>query len=276
MKQLIKMVPYARLAFVLIAANITVSSCEFGLTPIRDAEYPEQVIYMPASVFGRYKIDIVARSIGETPIPGNPYRYQVDLNSGEFIVPLAAYRAGIDNEGGFTINIESNSDTINDLISEGDTSIALLPSTEYTLSNEVKMEDGEELAKFDLVIDLEFLKDHYPDSVYAIGVSISSADRETNPELSTAIIEVHTKIILPTANFSFTPDGSDPSIIGFLNASAMALSYEWDFGDGTEISEEEDPTHTYASPGIYSVTLVATGITGEADVSTFSVDVTIP
>jgi hypothetical protein len=34
-------------------------------------------------------------------------------------------------------------------------------------------------------------------------------------------------------------------------------SYEWDFGD-TETSQEENPEHTYAVPGIYTVTLTVT------------------
>ncbi|MDF7812983.1 gliding motility-associated C-terminal domain-containing protein [Hymenobacter sp. YC55] len=34
-------------------------------------------------------------------------------------------------------------------------------------------------------------------------------------------------------------------------------TYEWDFGDGSEISKEASPTHVYANPGSYRVKLVA-------------------
>ncbi|MCF8276898.1 MAG: choice-of-anchor L domain-containing protein [Flavobacteriales bacterium] len=41
---------------------------------------------------------------------------------------------------------------------------------------------------------------------------------------------------------------------GFQNQSFQADSYFWDFGDGMT-SEDENPTHTYAEPGEYEVTL---------------------
>lgn len=253
---------------------MTFSACEFD-TPLRDAEYPDQVIYLPAAVGGNFEINDIARRIGDPPYPGNPYRYIVDTENRDFIVPLGVYRAGIDNIGAFTVDIAPNADTINDLITAGDTVITLLPSGEYAMVNSVDMTDGEELAKFELVVDLDFLLGNYPDNVYALGVSISSPDRETNPELSTAIIVIHTSIMRPTAGFSFSPDGENPNRMNFLNSSDMATEYSWNFGDGSEESDEVDPAHTYASSGTYTVTLTAVGITGEEDQSIFSIDITI-
>ncbi len=43
-------------------------------------------------------------------------------------------------------------------------------------------------------------------------------------------------------------------LVGFSNNSRGATSYEWDFGDGTT-SNEELPTHIYAAPDTYNVTL---------------------
>lgn len=43
----------------------------------------------------------------------------------------------------------------------------------------------------------------------------------------------------------------------FTNQSYAAESYWWDFGDGTYSSDAE-PTHTYANPGNYQVTLTCT------------------
>lgn len=51
-----------------------------------------------------------------------------------------------------------------------------------------------------------------------------------------------------------------------LNPSAV-LSYEWDFGDGSPISTEEDPQHTYASPGYYWVKLKVFNICSEYETS---------
>jgi len=275
MKHLINGKDSGILLLLLFAMVLTFSACEPG-TPVRDAEYPDQLIYLPAAVRGWFEINDISRRIGDTPVPGNQYRYVVDLESRQFIVPLGIYRAGINNSGSFTVNIAANNDTINDIITAGDTIITLLPSGQYTMLNSVNMFDGEELAKFDLLIDLDFLRDNYPTGVYALGVSISSPDRETNPDLSTAIVVIHTKIVKPTADFSFSPDGTDPNTIDFLNNSAMATSYSWDFGDGSETSDDENPTYTYASSGTYTVILTAIGITGDEDKSVFTADVTIP
>lgn len=275
MKHHIKIKVPTHLLLLLFVMGLAFSACEMG-SPLRDADYPEQVIYLPAAVRGWFEINDIARRIGDPPIPGNPYRYVVDPTNREFIVPLGVYRAGIDNVGEFTVDITANTDTINDIIAAGDTIITLLPSSQYTMVNSVTMLNGEELATFDLVIDLDFLRDNYPDEVYALGVSISSPDRETNPDLSTAIVVVHTKIVKPTADFSFSPDGADPNAIDFLNNSLMATNYSWDFGDGSEASDEENPAHTFTSSGTYAVSLTAIGITGDADKSVFTTDVTIP
>ncbi|WP_400191785.1 PKD domain-containing protein [Hymenobacter sp. B81] len=46
-------------------------------------------------------------------------------------------------------------------------------------------------------------------------------------------------------------------------ATSWATSYRWDFGDGT-ISTAPNPSHAFALPGTYSVTLTATGAAGSA------------
>jgi hypothetical protein len=61
--------------------------------------------------------------------------------------------------------------------------------------------------------------------------------------------------------------------VDFTNTSENADAYSWSFGDGTEQSEEENPTHAYMSAGIYEVLLKATYENCEA-VSTRTVAVT--
>ena len=41
------------------------------------------------------------------------------------------------------------------------------------------------------------------------------------------------------------------------------LAYEWDFGDGSPTSSEEDPTHTYTEPGEYEATVTVSDGTDE-------------
>lgn len=57
----------------------------------------------------------------------------------------------------------------------------------------------------------------------------------------------------PEPAFTFTLDGLTAT---FTNLSANATEYTWNFGDGTT-SDEENPVHTFPSPGNYNVTLNA-------------------
>jgi hypothetical protein len=59
----------------------------------------------------------------------------------------------------------------------------------------------------------------------------------------------------PRVDFSFAITGSS---VQFTNRTKFGVTYVWSFGDG-KTSTAADPTHTYASPGAYTVTLVATG-----------------
>lgn len=56
------------------------------------------------------------------------------------------------------------------------------------------------------------------------------------------------------------PSGTAPLTVQFENRTVDpdgdALSFEWDFGDGTN-STEKDPVHTYLTPGEYDVLLTA-------------------
>jgi serine protease len=64
---------------------------------------------------------------------------------------------------------------------------------------------------------------------------------------------------LPVAGFSysvndmavsFTDESSDPD--------GTIVAWDWNFGDNTTTSADQGPSHTYADPGTYSVTLTAT------------------
>ncbi len=56
----------------------------------------------------------------------------------------------------------------------------------------------------------------------------------------------------PSANFSSLPPSG--LTVKFVNSSANATSYLWDFGDG-QSSTEKEPTHTFPGPGTYQVRL---------------------
>lgn len=75
----------------------------------------------------------------------------------------------------------------------------------------------------------------------------------------------------PIARFTPTVEETVPYFVSFQNDSENADTYSWDFGDGNT-STEENPTHTYAEKGDFTVTLTAKGKGGEAITSK---DVTI-
>ncbi|ADR22152.1 hypothetical protein MATR_02100 [Marivirga tractuosa] len=71
----------------------------------------------------------------------------------------------------------------------------------------------------------------------------------------------------PTADFISTSTALNYTgdQINFEYISAGATSYSWDFGDGNT-SNQENPSHSYASGGVYDVSLTITSDAGNATV----------
>ncbi|WP_317065036.1 PKD domain-containing protein [Methanoculleus caldifontis] len=67
----------------------------------------------------------------------------------------------------------------------------------------------------------------------------------------------------PSAGFTFVPDeGNAPLTVTFTDASVGNITaWVWDFGDG-EVSTEQNPSHTYAGAGSYTVSLNASNAYG--------------
>ncbi|MEO9005475.1 MAG: PKD domain-containing protein [Ginsengibacter sp.] len=65
---------------------------------------------------------------------------------------------------------------------------------------------------------------------------------------------------------TITKSCNAPSTISFLNASSGtgALTYHWDFGDSTT-SASVNPSHTYKSPGNFTISLMVSNTTGCTD-----------
>jgi PKD repeat protein len=100
---------------------------------------------------------------------------------------------------------------------------------------------------------------------YTVTVTNSNACNGTGASAATAV----TVNAVPTASFTFS--GTVPSIT-FVNSSAGATAYTWDFGDGN-FSNTSAPTHIYGSNAVYTVCLIATNATGCSDSTCHSVNI---
>jgi PKD repeat protein len=68
---------------------------------------------------------------------------------------------------------------------------------------------------------------------------------------------------LPTADFTVTLNTSRyPVVATFTNKSTDSFLYQWDFGDGSALTQGQNVTHTYRQPGTYRAHLTAAGRTG--------------
>lgn len=267
-----------RILIILVVLSLSVASCEYETYV--DAKYPEQMIYMPAAKQNIYKIDAVPMAIGSVPTPGYPIRFVTDTVARQFKVLLGVYRSGINNDGTFNVSIGVNNDTITYLKSTGKLPAAteLLTSDLYTLPSDVSMKDGEEISKFDLVLNMDFLRNNMTKQ-YAVAVKVSSSDRKTSPGLGTTIILINPVIMKSAANFSFVADGANPKLIKFTNTSTYGMRYTWNFGDGSTMNTSNEVntavTHTYAASGTYTVRLTSYGVTDSADKSVKTLTVSV-
>ena len=78
--------------------------------------------------------------------------------------------------------------------------------------------------------------------------------------------------VYPNPSASFTNDATlncAPMIVNFTNTSTGAVSYSWDFGDGSPLDASVNPTHTYNNLTQFIdnnfVTLIATSLNGCTD-----------
>lgn len=85
----------------------------------------------------------------------------------------------------------------------------------------------------------------------------------------------YTNMVVAGATASPAVSCSVPANVMFTNQSVNSTSYVWDFGDSSPTSTATSPTHTYATAGTYTVTLIATGTTACNTGDTTTLTVTI-
>ena len=115
-------------------------------------------------------------------------------------------------------------------------------------------------AEFDLAFLDIFTDCETPPGDYALTVTGTGDDGTS--ATATALLTVEPTTFPPFASFFFDREGFtveflDSSSPGGCGSNAEIVERVWDFGDGTT-STEENPTHTYAARGDYTVTLTIT------------------
>jgi len=102
--------------------------------------------------------------------------------------------------------------------------------------------------------------------IYSVSLVVIDSDGDFDYEIKAGYIIVGDNSV-PIADFmangtivnvndtvQFTYNGSDGDGLTY---------YEWDFGDGSELSHIRNPTHIYDTPGIYSVFLLVRDVNGD-------------
>ncbi|MFP4622838.1 MAG: PKD domain-containing protein [Gemmatimonadota bacterium] len=111
---------------------------------------------------------------------------------------------------------------------------------------------------------------------YTVTLTVTDDDGATDNESQSVTVSSSTTNSPPTASFTFTTsdltaDFTDQS----SDTDGTIDSWAWDFGDGAT-SADQNPTHTYASGGTYTVTLTVTDDDGATDSASQDVTVTAP
>ncbi len=77
----------------------------------------------------------------------------------------------------------------------------------------------------------------------------------------------------PVADFTASPtSGNGPLTVQFTDTSLNTPTmWYWDFGDGSSAGTTASPSHTYADPGTYTVTLTATNLYGSDTITKYDI-----
>jgi hypothetical protein len=191
-----------KLLTILIGLTAIIGSCEYET--VRPADYPPSRLYMPAAVRdgGIFWINENPERPDWHPTPGWVSRYKLDQANNKFIVPLGAYRSGIDRSGTVNVDIyQMSDDIITARIEDGSLpgETQLLPPAYLDFPASIQIADGSELGTFNLEIDLNYLIEN-PDAIFAVGIGISTNDIEVNEEINETIIVIYTEILNPVGD----------------------------------------------------------------------------
>lgn len=115
---------------------------------------------------------------------------------------------------------------------------------------------------------------HNP-GLYTVNLTVTGS-HGTYTEIKTDYIDTRTPFE-PVADFTASPQSGDaPLTVNFIDlSSGNVTSWSWDFDDGSPIDTTRNPSHTFSSPGVYTVELTVTN-TGGSDTQTLDITATTP
>ncbi len=111
---------------------------------------------------------------------------------------------------------------------------------------------------------------------FNVNVTATNASGVSAPATKIIIVTPSNNGTITDAKFTSTPlTGNAPLTVSFKDLSTGGpIAWEWNFGDGSEISKLQNPEHIYQNPGTYTVTLLTTNPGGSNKTKTETIIVT--
>jgi len=95
-------------------------------------------------------------------------------------------------------------------------------------------------------------------------VTLTATNETGSHEYTKEVTVINT--LMPVADFSFQVSDENTLQVSFTSNTPNATSYAWEFGDGTGVSEEANPTYIYAEGGTYPVKLTVANQYGSSEI----------
>jgi PKD repeat protein len=110
---------------------------------------------------------------------------------------------------------------------------------------------------------------------YTVTLTVTDDAGETDSAANEVTVSAGTATNTPpAAAFSYSCSGKLCDFSGDASTDDTGIAtYTWDFGDGSPVGTGMQPTHTYSSPGSYSVTLTVADAEGATDSASAAVRV---
>ncbi|OQD43094.1 hypothetical protein BUL40_08370 [Croceivirga radicis] len=109
--------------------------------------------------------------------------------------------------------------------------------------------------------------------VFEVSLSVTDGDGYSNTSAPQTVTVNGTPVAIASADIT---SGDAPLSINFIGSNSTddvgIVSYAWNFGDGS-ISNEQNPSYTYTTPGEYTATLVVTDANSATDMAEITITV---